>query len=150
VTTKGPDRVISGEVVVNAPVPDVWAVWTTVEGVRSFFGADARIDLRVGGAYEILFDLDAEPGKQGGEGVTILAVEPEKMLSFTWNAPPHLPEARAQHTHVVLRFFDEHGGTRVTMRHDGWGEGGEWDEAFAYFQRAWLEIVLPNLVKRFE
>jgi hypothetical protein len=73
------------------------------------------------------------------------------MLSFTWNAPPHLPEARSQWTHVVVRFFAADGGrTRVTLRHDGWGEGGEWDDAFAYFEKAWLEGVLPALVKLFE
>ena len=27
-----------------------------------------------------------------------MALQPKKMLSFDWNAPPHLPEARAQRT----------------------------------------------------
>jgi hypothetical protein len=36
------------------------------------------------------------------------------------------------------------------LRHDGWGEGGEWDTAFAYFSRAWTDVVLPRLKHRFE
>ena len=33
-----------------------------------------------------------------------MALQPKKMISFDWNAPPHLPEARAQRTFVVVRF----------------------------------------------
>lgn len=39
--------------------------------------------------------------------------------------------------------------TRVSLHHTGWGEGGEWDKSFAYFDRAWTG-VLDNLKKRFE
>lgn len=31
----------------------------------------------------------------------------------------------------------------------GWGESGQWDEAFAYFQHAWGAVVLPRLRLRF-
>ena len=149
--TTNPHRFISGEALVDAPVSEVWEAWTTEDGIRSFFAPECTVDLRVGGKFELLFLPDAEPGQRGAEGCRFLAIQPEKMLSFTWNAPPHLPEARSQWTHVVVRFFEAEGGrTRVTLRHDGWGEGGEWDEAFAYFEKAWLEGVLPSLVRRFE
>ncbi|MBN2564599.1 MAG: SRPBCC domain-containing protein [Candidatus Eisenbacteria bacterium] len=145
-----PERVINGEVMVDAPLSEVWNAWTTEEGIKSFFAPACNIELRVGGAYEMFFLPDGEPGKRGGEGCRIMAIQPERMLSFTWNAPPHLPKARAQFTHVTIRFEPVgSGGTRVELRHDGWGDGGQWDEAFAYFQRAWIEIVLPNLVRRF-
>ncbi len=144
-------RIIAGEVIVDAPVSDVWKAWTTEQGIKSFFAHDCNIDLRVGGPYEMTFLPDGEPGQRGGEGVRFLAIQPEKMLSFTWNAPPHLAEVRKQWTHVVVRFREiEDGRAKLTLRHDGWGEGGEWDEAFAYFERAWLEIVLPNLAKLWE
>ena len=39
--------------------------------------------------------------------------------------------------------------TEVTLHHDGWGTGGQWDRAFEYFQRAWKEVVLPRLRYRF-
>ena len=144
------DRAIHAEVIVDASVSDVWAAWTTEDGIKSFFALDCNIELRVDGPYEMFFLLDGEPGKRGGEGVRFLAIQPERMLSFTWNAPPHLPEARGQWTHVVLRFHEIDGNrTRLTLAHDGWGEGGEWDLAFEYFERAWLEGVLPNLVKHF-
>ena len=39
--------------------------------------------------------------------------------------------------------------TRVTLHHSGWGEGGQWDQAYTYFDRVWSG-VLGNLKKRFE
>ncbi|MEO5764319.1 MAG: hypothetical protein ABIR52_03340 [Casimicrobiaceae bacterium] len=39
--------------------------------------------------------------------------------------------------------------TRVTIYHAGWGDGGDWDKAFTYFDRAWGG-VLGNLKKRFD
>lgn len=39
--------------------------------------------------------------------------------------------------------------TRATLHHTGWGGGGEWDQAHAYFECAWGG-VLANLKQRFE
>jgi uncharacterized protein YndB with AHSA1/START domain len=147
----GAERVITFHIHVPASLSQVWQAWTTEEGTKSFFAPQGRIDLKPGGAYEMLFDLEAEPGKQGGEGMVLLAVQPERMLSFTWNAPPHLPNVRGQMTHVVVRLFPmDSKNTRVTLRHDGWGDGEEWDAAFQYFSRVWGDVVLPRLQYRFE
>lgn len=145
------ERVIASEINVPAPLTDVWHAWTTKEGAERFFAPRCNIDLKPGGAYEMLFNLEAERGKQGGEGMVVMAVQPQRMLAFTWNAPPHLPSVRGQMTHVVIRLFEtEAGETRVTLRHDGWGEGNEWDDAFQYFSSAWADVVLPRLKHRFE
>jgi uncharacterized protein YndB with AHSA1/START domain len=145
------DRAITCAVDVPAPAAEVWKAWTTPEGIQSFFAPRCRIDVRPGGAYEMFFDLDAEEGKQGGEGMVVMAVQPERMLAFTWNAPPHLPTVRGQRTHVVVRMVaTDTEETRVTLCHDGWGDGDEWDEAFQYFSRAWSGVVLPRLRYRFE
>ncbi|MCX6072317.1 MAG: SRPBCC domain-containing protein [Chloroflexi bacterium] len=145
------ERAVTAQVEVPAVLDDVWDMWTTEAGARTFFAPACRIDLRPGGAYEMLFDLEAEPGSQGGEGNRLLAIQPRAMLSFSWNAPPELPTVRGQRTHVSVRFSALGAGlTRVSLRHDGWGEGGEWDEAFKYFERAWNRVVLPRLRHRFE
>jgi hypothetical protein len=52
---------------------------------------------------------------------------------------------------VNVRFFElTINKTKVTLRHDGWGTGGQWDEAFEYFQIAWGKVVLPRLKYRFD
>jgi uncharacterized protein YndB with AHSA1/START domain len=144
------ERAIDKEVVIAATLDQAWDAWTTREGVVSFFAPDARIEPRPGGAFQIHFNPLAEPGMKGADNMRFMALQPKRMLSFDWNAPPHLPQARGQFTFVVVR-FEPTGDkeTRVTLHHTGWGQGGEWDQAYAYFDRAWA-TVLANLRKRFE
>jgi len=144
------DRVIECSIQVNAPLQQVWEAWTTEAGAVTFFAPVARIEAVPDGPYEILFVPDAAPGQQGAEGMRILALQEPTFLSFTWNAPPHLPTVRGQRTHVELRFKAlDSGLTQVNLRHGGWGTGGEWEAAFAYFSRAWPKTVLPRLAYRF-
>jgi uncharacterized protein YndB with AHSA1/START domain len=148
--SRAAERAIDKEVVIAATPEQAWTAWTTREGVISFFAPDAKVEARVGGPFEIYFNPLAEPGLKGAEGLRFMALQPARMLSFDWNAPPHLPEARAQRTFVVVRLLPAgEGQTRVTLHHTGWGDGGDWDKAYAYFDRAWGS-VLANLKKRFE
>ena len=143
------ERYIYKEVIINAEPDEVWLAWTTENGIKSFFAPECNIDIRPEGEFEILFNPDAPSGEKGGEGLKVLAVQHRQMLSFTWNAPPHLSEVRDQRTIVVLRFCPHPTGTKVTLFHGGWGTGGQWDEAYDYFVRAWSDIVLPRLKYRF-
>ena len=144
------ERSVDKQVEVAASLDQAWEAWTTREGIRSFFAPDASVEPRVGGAFQIYMDPLAEPGMKGADEMRFMALQPKKMISFDWNAPPHLPEARAQRTFVVVRFaaVDDR-STRVTLHHTGWGDGGQWDQTYAYFDKAWGN-VLGNLKKRFE
>jgi uncharacterized protein YndB with AHSA1/START domain len=151
VAPQSTERAVTAETTVNASVAEVWKVWTTEEGIKSFFAPGCKIDLRVSGAYEMHFAPDAPVGQRGGDGNVILAIQPLKMLSFTWNAPPSLPNVRQQHTSVVLRFKDlGNNTTKITLAETGWGEGEEWDKAFEYFSHAWQDVVFKRLKYRFE
>lgn len=142
------ERAIDKEVLVAAPLAAVWASWTTKAGVEAFMAPEAEVDPRPDGAFHIHFDPYGEPGEKGADTMRYLALQPMKMLSFDWNAPPSLPEARQQRTFVVLRMAEvDAKSTRVTLHHVGWGDGGEWDKAYAYFDKAW-GAVLANLQKR--
>lgn len=136
-------------VTVKAPVSAVWKAWTSNEGLTSFFAPEAEVDARPDGAFHIYMDPYGKPGMKGADTMQVLALEPEQMLSFTWNAPPHLPLARAQRTVVILRFVPVGESTELTLTHLGWGNSGEWPKARAYFEKAWPN-VLKNLQTRFE
>jgi uncharacterized protein YndB with AHSA1/START domain len=144
------ERALDKEIELNATLEQAWSAWTTREGITSFFAPDAQVDARVGGPFHIYIDPLAEPGLKGADEMRFLAVQPQRMISFDWNAPPSLPEARQQRTLVIVRFNPidaQH--TKVTLHHVGWGDGGEWDKAYQYFDKAW-SFVLQNLKKRFE
>lgn len=144
------ERAIDKEVVIAATPDQAWDAWTTRAGIISFFAPDAQIEPKVGGAFHIYINPLAEPGMKGADDMRYMALQPKSMLSFDWNAPPSIPEIRAQRTLVVVRFAPAGDGrTRVTLHHTGWGDGAEWDKAYAYFDRAW-GTVLGNLEKRFE
>jgi uncharacterized protein YndB with AHSA1/START domain len=140
---------ISLSVTVKAPVSAVWKAWTTNDGLTSFFAPEAEVDARPDGAFHIFMDPYGKPGMKGPDTMQVLALEPEQMLSFTWNAPPQLPQARAQRTVVILRFAPSGDNTELTLSHVGWGSSGEWPKARAYFEKAWPN-VLKNLQIRFE
>lgn len=147
---------IVAEAVVEAPPAEVWRCWTTSDGIRSFL-TDAKVELRIGGPFEIYFTPEAPEGKRGSEGCVILSYEPTNMLSFSWNAPPQFPTAREKRTWIVLR-IDPDGAhaSRVTLRQMGFAEQAaadpahaeEWAQVRAYFHRAWPS-VLTALQERF-
>ena len=144
------ERAIDEKITVKANVDEVWKAWTTTEGIKTFFAPDAKVELRVDGPFEIYMNPFAAAGMKGADEMRIIGFQDKKMLSFTWNAPPSLPEARKQRTVVIVRFISRGDAlTDVTLHHIGWGEGGEWDKAFDYFSKAWPS-VLKNLKKRFD
>jgi len=143
-------RVLTAEVLLPAPVEDVWAAWTTNEGIATFFAPKGIVDLRVDGTYDVWFNPDGAPGQRGAEGMRIVGIDPLKRFAFTWNAPPSIPTIRGQRTIVVLDFASAGPRqTRLTFTELGWGEGADWDKAYDYFDKAWGAIVLPRLVERF-
>ena len=146
-----PARAIRKSVTVSAPIDDVWEAWTTVEGARTFFAPDARIELRPGGAYEIYFNLEEQPGNKGSEGCKVLAYRRPQFLVFSWNAPPEIPALRKSKakTRVELQLEESGGKTKVSLTHSGWGKGADWDECFRYFEDAW-DLVLSRLKASFE
>ena len=138
------DKIIEKTRIVNCSIDTVWWKWTTHEGLKTFFGPDNKIDLSIGGAYEIYFLPDNPYGQKGGEGNKILSFLPESMLSFTWNAPPQFPEIR-NHEHrtwvvVEFRAVDD-GNTEVRISHLGWLDGEQWDDVYEYFDKAWGTVL---------
>ena len=124
----------------------VFAAFTDPAAFVQAYGPDrselrAEIDLAIGGKYEWLFD-----GEMGSNGCQVLAYVPDRMLAFSWNAPPEQAASRARRTWVVVELESTGEGTRVRLTHLGFGEGSEWDETFAYFQRAW-PLVLATFEK---
>lgn len=143
------ERMIEKQVVVNAPIDEVWKAWTTAEGIKGFFAPDARVEARSGGPFEVYMNPYAEPGMKGADDMRFMALQEPTMLTFTWNAPPSNPEIRTQRTMVIVRLKSAgEKQTGVTLHHVGWGDGGKWDEAYHYFDRAWGN-VMANLQKRF-
>ena len=144
------EKHIFKEAIIPGSISNVWNAWTVKEELIKFFAADAEIELQIGGKYEMYFLLDNPPGLKGGEGNRVLSFVPQRMLSFTWNAPPQYPNVRKEKTWCVL-FFDklDANSTKICFYQFGWKDGEEWDQVYNYFLEAW-NYVLNNLKKYFE
>lgn len=141
---------VTHERVVARPRSEVWKALATSAGWKASFGVQATIELRPGGAFEILFSDDAPVGERGSEGCTVLSFVPEAMLSFTWNAPPKFAHARSRHTFVVIRLSAISATkTRVVLDHLGFDDQAaanpehraEWEATRTYFQAAWPKVL---------
>jgi uncharacterized protein YndB with AHSA1/START domain len=135
-------EMIVRETTVKAPVRDVFEQLTTTTGIERALNLPALVDLRIGGPYHIFFDTKADTGNQGSEGSQILSYVPNRMLSFSWNAPPRFAEERKYRTWVVIT-FDPIGEnqTFVRLTHLGFGKGPKWAEFKQWSDASWAGLL---------
>jgi uncharacterized protein YndB with AHSA1/START domain len=139
----GPEiRSLERETVVAAGTSEVWSAWASSEGIAAWWNPpETRIDLRIGGPFELLFAMDQPEGRRGSEGCQYLAYVPGEMVAFTWNAPPHLA-LRETNTWVVITFREVRPATTaVRVVHTGFLEGPDWDDYMSYFDDAWGYVL---------
>lgn len=106
----------------DAPPAALWQAWTDPDLVRQWFGSDpagtgshARLDVRVGGSFEVTFaNSDGTEHTCSGD---YLVVEPHTHLAFTWRwrSEPGVETA------IHLRFTPVAGGTLQHFEHRGLG-----------------------------
>ena len=100
----------------TAPVERVWRAIASADGLASWAAPAARVELRIGGSYELYFRPDNPPGKRGMEGNKVLSFAPLRMISYSGGLPD---------TWVVYIIEPHVGGTRVTFA--AMGTNPEWE-----------------------
>jgi uncharacterized protein YndB with AHSA1/START domain len=110
-----PDR-IERTVELAHPPATVWAALTTAEGLAGWFGNEAAIDLRPGGAAWMRWT---------GEGFTadmrVERVEEPKVFGFTWHIYG-LPDDDPRRTYVEFTLEPVAAGTRLTVVESGFAQ----------------------------
>jgi uncharacterized protein YndB with AHSA1/START domain len=145
------DRTIELSVTLDQPPAEVYRLWTTVEGARTFFAPDARIEGKPGGRYEIIFDPagDPEGARHGTKGARLLRLVPGKEIAFEWSMPPLGLDQQPLATWVELTLEPapgRPGRTRLHFAHYGFRSGGNWDKALSIFRDGNWPLVLNRLV----
>jgi uncharacterized protein YndB with AHSA1/START domain len=87
-----PEKALRFEVTVPASAEDTWAALTTTVGVESWLWKDARVDLRPGGDWLVLYP----EGKTGGG--TIVSFVEKQRLELRAMAPEWFPTVRRERT----------------------------------------------------
>jgi uncharacterized protein YndB with AHSA1/START domain len=109
-----PDR-IERTIELAQPPSTVWAALTTAEGLGDWFGDDAAIDLRPGGAAQLRW----------ARGLTVemrveLVKEPT-VFGFTWQLP-NLPEDDPHRNYVEFTLEPLGTGTRLRVVETGFAQ----------------------------
>ena len=121
-----PPRQLVIELEVPAPLPEVWKAFSTSDGLSSWLGPNATVDLRPGGDWLVHF-----PNGSTGGG-TIVSFLPEKEIVLAALAPDQFPHVRADRTHAVFQFEARGNSTVVRLTQSGWKDGPEWSRAYEY------------------
>jgi uncharacterized protein YndB with AHSA1/START domain len=109
-----PDR-IERTLEVAHPPRTVWTAITTAEGLASWFGNKATIDLRPGGEASMTWD------EGGSASFQVERVEEPTVFGFTWRIYG-LPEDDPRRTYVEFTLEPAGTGTRLTVVETGFAQ----------------------------
>ena len=112
-----PDR-IERTVEIAHPPAKVWAALTTAEGLGTWFGNQATIDLRPGGSASMRWDHGHTADMR------VERVEEPTVFGFTWHIYV-LPEDDPRRTYVEFTLEETGAGTRLTMVESGFAQLSE-------------------------
>lgn len=145
------DTPLVHEGVVNAPVDQVWAAFTTSEGLESWMTAHARIELKIGGTLKTQYDPKGTVDDAKAIQNTILSYEPLHMLSFkVTKAPADFPFPNAIKNMWTVVYFAQEGdkATRVREVSLGFSNDDESKKMRTFFDRG-NAATLAELQKHF-
>jgi uncharacterized protein YndB with AHSA1/START domain len=110
-----PDR-IERTVEIAHPPAKVWAALTTAEGLGAWFGNEATIDLRPGGAARMRWNEEGLTAEMRVE-----RVEEPTVFGFTWGIYG-LPADDPRRTYVEFTLEPAGAGTRLTVVESGFAQ----------------------------
>jgi uncharacterized protein YndB with AHSA1/START domain len=109
-----PDR-IERTVEVPHPPAVVWAALTTAEGLASWFGQEAAIDLRPGGTARMRWENGSTVDMR------VERVEEPRVFGYTWQIYG-LPKDDPRRTYVEFTLEPVGAGTRLTVVETGFAQ----------------------------
>src|SRR5258708_5632442 len=132
------DNRLVHEGLMNAPLDQVWAAFTTKEGLESWMASHAEIELKIGGTMKTQYDPKGTIDDAKAIENTILSYEPKRMLSFkVTKAPQGFPFPNAIKNMWTVVYFEAQGekATRVREVSMGFGNDDESKKMREFFNR---------------
>jgi uncharacterized protein YndB with AHSA1/START domain len=139
------------EGVVNAPVEEVWKLFSTSEGYKALGPALAEVDLRIGGMIRSRYGADGKLGDDETIENEILAYEPPIMMATRIHRTPKsfpFKEAWKNPWSVVTLTRLPDGRTHVRATSLGFGTDPESLQMRRFFE-AGNQQVIGNIQRRF-
>ena len=120
------DTRLVNEGVVNAPIDQVWAAFTTREGLESWRAAHAKIELKIGGTMKIQVLAEGTIDDAKAVEYIILSYDPMRMLSLkVTKAPDVFPFPNAIKNIWTVFYFVPEGDKATRVREVSMGFGND-------------------------
>ena len=126
------------QVTIPLPIPMIYTALTEPAGLVQWLCASAEASREVGGPYRLTF---REPVAFESPGEVVRAT-PDVDIGFRWYAPApfdRLMNGPPAATQVYVRLQESPEGIDVTLEHEGWGSGEEWEDARSWHFHFWDE-----------
>jgi uncharacterized protein YndB with AHSA1/START domain len=144
------ERILQESILLAAPPAEVWRLWATSEGLKSWEAPHAAIDLRIGGRMQASYDPKATLGDATTIEHEIVAYVPGSLLVFRNTKAPKgfpWPDQFARVRNVVQLEPAGEGRTRLTVSGVGYAAG---DQALYDFFREGNAYMLEVIKARIE
>jgi uncharacterized protein YndB with AHSA1/START domain len=138
---------------VNAPVAEVWRLFTTSEGYKATGVTQTSVDLRIGGEIRSHYGTNGQGQLADPETILneILAYEPERMLALRIrHAPASFPHRKAIAGTWTVLYFTPSGDNMTHVRIVGLGhrDDPESQALRQYFERG-NRWTIDHIAKRY-
>jgi uncharacterized protein YndB with AHSA1/START domain len=131
------DRIIELSTDIDASPEAVFRALVDADELVRWFPSGAESDARTGGSFEYRYEFDQDPSRNHTYSGEYTDVTPNERVAYPWNG-------KLGTTQVEFGLEPAGGGTRVTLRHSGWGTGSDWDESLEMHRQGW-GFFLSNL-----
>ena len=128
-------RTIVRQVEIPADAGLIYEYLTTGEKLEGWFPGRAKTDPKVGGEYHFTFLAEGSVDHERTGKFTRL--DPGEIVEYTW-------DFGAGETTVRFDITRNGNGSKVGLKHSGFGQGSEIDEAYTMHDQGW-NLFLRNL-----
>ena len=138
--TDADERILAEEVLIDAPIDEVWDAYATSAGWESWASPNAEVDLRVGGTIRTNYDPDAELGDPGTNTLHIVNYVPGVVLTLQAEMQDNWPDLLKQDADRLMNviLFESLGDDRTRLRAYGvgYGDAPAYDSILGFFAEA--------------
>ena len=138
--------------IIDASIDQVWAAFTTNEGLKHWWAPLVNIDFKIGGVIQASYNPQGTLGDAATINNTILSYDTNRMLSYhCTKSPAGFPFANAIQEIWAVFYFDAETPqrTKITFVENGYSQSEESKQMREFF-RVGNAQVFANLKKHLE
>ena len=131
------ERTIEQTIQIEASPSAVFRALTDANELSRWWTTRAESDPRTGGSFSYTWEFEEQTERNHTREDVYADVTPDEHIRYDWPMP-------LGNTVVDFRLEPSGDGTELVLEHEGWGTGGDWDQAYEMHVGGW-QFFLGNL-----